>query len=288
MSEVIRRRRRSHQEKANNERWMISYADMLTLLLAFFIMMWAAASVNKSKLEQEAASILQAFEGRPPMMIQAPSTPRGIEHEAPDLVPKPLESVHAPAAPVKALKPMLPRGEQSRLAPMLEAMANLSRKLRQLLAAQIAQHQISLIERPLSLRIRLNAHILFPNGEASVTQKATKLLGSLGDILAKLPPGYLITVQGYTDNRPIHTWQFRSNWDLSAARAVSVVRLFRSHHVPGTALSAEGFSKYKPVATNSTKSGRADNRRVEILISVPKATTEKGSSPSRSQSAVHH
>src|SRR6202012_4675806 len=99
MSEVIRRRRRSAQEKANNERWMISYADMLTLLLAFFILLWSAATVNKSKLMEAAAGMLQAFEGTPPMLVGIPSTAHGIEHAAPEPVPRPAPSVPAPPAP---------------------------------------------------------------------------------------------------------------------------------------------------------------------------------------------
>lgn len=274
MSEVIRRRRRSHQEKANHERWMISYADMLTLLLAFFILLWSAASVNKAKLMQEAAGMLEAFEGRPPMLIAAPSTPRGMEHAEPKPVPRPLESVHAPAAPIKAAKPILSRDEQKRIAPIVNAMAKLRKTLEHLLAPQIAQHQISLAEQPLSLTIRLNAQILFASGQAVLTQDAKKIMGPIGDVLAKLPSGYLITVQGYTDDRPIHTSLFSSNWELSTARAVSVVQLFRLRQVPGSALSAQGFSKFKPVASNDTESGRAANRRVEILITAPKPPEE--------------
>ena len=270
MSEVIRRRQRTPKEKANHERWMISYADMLTLLLAFFILLWSAATVNKSKLMEEAAGMLEAFEGRPPMLVAAPSTPRGIEHSAPDPVPRPLASVHAPAAPVKQEKPILSRSEQRRLQPMLEAMTKLRQSLEQLLAPEIAQQRITLINQPLSLRIRLNAQILFDSGQAVLTPAAQNFLNPLGDTLAKLPTGYLITVQGYTDNRPIRTATFSSNWDLSTARAVSVVQLFRTREVPGESLSAEGFSEYRPIGENDTDGGRAANRRVEIVITAPK------------------
>lgn len=214
--------------------------------------------------------MLEAFEGTPPMLVPAPSTPRGIEHSAPDPVPRPLASVHAPAAPIKREKPILSRTEQRRLQPILEAMAKLRQNLDQLLASEIAQHHITLIEQPLSLRIRLNAQILFSSGQAALTPAAQELLNPLGDTLAKLPTGYLVTVQGYTDDRPIRTETFSSNWDLSMARAVSVVRLFRIREVPGESLSAEGFSKYRPVDGNDTAAGRAANRRVEILITAPK------------------
>jgi len=273
VSEVIRRRRRTAQEKANHERWMISYADMLTLLLAFFILLWSAATVNKSKLMEAAAGMLQAFEGTPPMLVAMPSAPRGIEHSAPAAVPHPVPSVPAPAPAVKQEKqekPILSRAEQRRLQPMLEAMTKLRQNLQQLLAPQITQQQIALIEQPLSLRIRLNAQILFASGQATLTPAAQNLLDPLADTLARLPAGYLVTVQGYTDDRPIHTTTMTSNWDLSTARAVSVVHLFEARSVPGESLSAEGFSKYRPVNDNDTEADRAANRRVEILITAPK------------------
>ena len=279
MSEVIRRRRRSAQEKANHERWMISYADMLTLLLAFFILLWSAATVNKSKLMEAAAGMLQAFEGTPPMLVAVPSTARGIEHSAPEPVPRPVPSTQPPAPQVKQEKPILSRAEQRRLQPMLEAMAKLRQNLQQLLAPQIADKQIALIEQPLSLRIRLNAQILFASGQAALTPAAQNLLNPLADTLAKLPTGYLVTVQGYTDDRPIHTATMTSNWDLSTARAVSVVHLFEDRSVPGESLSAEGFSKYRPVSENDTEAGRAANRRVEILITAPKQKEDSDAEP---------
>ena len=153
---------------------------------------------------------------------------------------------------------------------MLEAMTKLRENLQQLLAPQIAQQQIALIEQPFSLRIRLNAQILFASGQATLTPAAQNLLNPLADTLAKLPTGYLVTVQGYTDDRPIHTATMTSNWDLSTARAVSVVHLFEARSVQGEGLSAEGFSKYRPVNDNDTEAGRAANRRVEILITAPK------------------
>ena len=162
---------------------------------------------------------------------------------------------------------------------MLEAMAKLRQNLQQLLAPQIADKQIALIEQPLSLRIRLNAQILFASGQAALTPAAQNLLNPLADTLAKLPTGYLVTVQGYTDDRPIHTATMTSNWDLSTARAVSVVHLFEDRSVPGESLSAEGFSKYRPVSENDTEAGRAANRRVEILITTPKQKEDSDAEP---------
>lgn len=269
MSE-LRRRHKPEARKANHERWLISYADMLTLLLAFFILLWSSAKVDQAKFKQAAAGMLTAFEGTPPMLIPAPSSPHGLGHSLPRLVPRPLVSTHAPAAPNTAVKPVLSDAEQRRLEPIVRAMAGLRQHLQLLLAPEIAKGRITISNLPLSVRIRLNASILFDSGQAALTKPALQVLGSLGDVLAKLPADYLITVQGYTDNQPIRSAVFSSNWDLSTARAVSVVRLFRDRHVPGEALSAQGFSKYRPIDGNTTSGGRAANRRVEILISAPK------------------
>lgn len=256
---------------------MISYADMLTLLLAVFIVLFAAAKVNKSKLATEAASLLQAFQGQPPSLIQAPSTPNGPQHSLPNPVPRPMDSVHSPHSPAKILRhsgDLMSEREQQSLQPTLRAMRLLDRKLIRLLEPEIVHHKIAVITKPLSIKIRLNAKILFQNAHAKLTDPAKNLLDPIGDVLAKIPPGYLVTVQGDTDSMPIKTAKYASNWQLSTARAVSVVELFRSRHVSGSSLSAQGFSKYHPIASNKTAVGRAQNRRVEIVITAPKPQPE--------------
>ncbi len=273
---------------------MISYSDMLTLLLSVFIMLWASAAMDKTRLKKEAAGLLEAFTGRPPSIVPLPSSPRSPFHALPRPIPAPVMAMHAPAPeanpqhaargpggerpasqpparPVAAAAPaVLPLAEQKRLQPIVQAMHALRAELGTLLAPEIARRQIAIFALPLAIRIRLNAAILFDTGDARLTPAALAILDPIGDVLAHVPPGYMITIQGYTDDRPIHTAAFASNWELSTARAVSVVKMFRSRNVPGEALSAQGFSKYQPIASEATPEGRAKNRRVEILITAPK------------------
>ncbi len=263
------RRRRDVGHKANHERWMISYADMLTLLLAVFIVLWATSNQNKYKLQEVAASILQAFQGTPPALIRLPASPHAPMHALPKPIARP---VQAPQSPQSQKPQILSRATQSELQPSLLAMQKLLKRLEGLLQPEIRKNRIDLLTTPLTIRIRLNAKILFENGQATLTSRAKAVLDPLAHVLAKIPPGYRITVQGYTDNVPIHTSAFPSNWQLSAARAMSVLLLLRAASVTGRSLSAEGFGQYHPIASNRTSAGRAANRRVEILITAPKPT----------------
>ncbi|HUC18057.1 MAG TPA: OmpA family protein [Acetobacteraceae bacterium] len=298
-----RRRNRAWQHRSpNHERWMISYADMLTLLLSVFIVLWASASTDKAKLEREAAGLLQAFTGTPVSIVPLLAAPRSpfesspkpisMQHASKSVSPPSIRPVGAaktvrevppprlPPATVRAgnagreqdlpVKAILPLAEQRRLQPIILAMSAIREQIQHLLAPEIASHQIEIFRLPLAIRIRLNAQILFDTGEAVLTGEALTILDPIGDVLAHVPAGYIITIQGYTDDRPIHTTAFASNWELSAARAISVVKLFLARGVPGEALSAQGYAMFQPIASNATPDGRAKNRRVEIVISAPK------------------
>jgi chemotaxis protein MotB len=283
----FRRARRDEGHKPNHERWMVSYADLLTLLLALFIVLYATSAQNTSKMKQMAASMMLAFSGTPPALVSKPASSHGPMHNLPTPVPLPLE---APAAPMtlrlpEALrhlmdaKPPAPQRLDAKLQkdlqPGVEAISRLSLKLQALLKPQIEAKTISVTSTPLSIKIRLNAKILFANGDATLTSGAARVLTPLAKTLSAIPQGYRISIHGYTDNQPIHTRQFPSNWQLSTARALSVVMLFRSQNVPGEALSAEGFSKYHPIASNGTVQGRQQNRRVSVVISAPKPKQAK-------------
>ena len=274
-----RRARRDEGHKPNHERWMVSYADLLTLMLALFIVLYATSVQNTSKMKQMAASMLAAFSGTPPALISRPSSPHGPMNNLPKAVTLPLE---APKVPMTLNIPQhthrrdaaagqqLSTAAQKDLQPAVEAMSKLNRKLHALLLPEVNAKTISIASTPLSIRIRLNAKILFANGDATLTPGAVKILTPLARTLSTIPAGYGISIHGYTDNKPIHTAQFPSNWQLSTARALSVVMLFRAQNVPGEALSAAGFSKYHPIASNDTDAGRQQNRRVSIVITAPK------------------
>lgn len=247
----------------NPDRWMISYADLLTLTLAFFIVMYAQSTVNVAKLEQLASAIAIAFHGTPSVLTSKAHGASGILSHPRAAVKPPV-----PAAPPRsALNPELLRSLSARAGALRAAAAELERVLRPLLAVQ----KVRLEESALSLRISLNAQVLFRNGEATLQPSAQKLLIQIAGIIRGIPPNYPVVVQGYTNKIPIATTEFPSNWELSAARAISVVHLFMGEHIPGTQLSVQGFAQYHPLKSVTGAQAVRENRRVEILILAPSA-----------------
>jgi chemotaxis protein MotB len=130
-------------------------------------------------------------------------------------------------------------------------------------------HEVTIQATPLTLTISLDASVLFNSGKSSLLPAASRLLASVSASLKTLPQPFSIHLDGYTDNQPIHTAQFPSNWSLSVERAVSVIEIFADHGLEGRRLAAEGFGEYAPIADNATAAGRAKNRRVVIVIRAP-------------------
>ncbi|OYV40266.1 MAG: hypothetical protein B7Z80_05030 [Rhodospirillales bacterium 20-64-7] len=264
------------RKKPNHERWVISYADLLTLLLAFFVVLYASSTHNKAKMDEEAESLLKAFHATPLVVIQSPAAGRGIMPHNVSPAPLPSPPPPAPAAkqpphrtPPVPHPPGLSRALAQRVAAEVMALQKVEQRLQYLLQPLTAKNQVTIKSEPLTLTIQLNAAVLFPDGEAMLTPPAVKLLDQVGDSLSKLPAPFSITVQGYTDDKPIATAQFPSNWALSAARAVSVVTLMQAKGIAGSQLAAEGFGEFAPIASNDTADGRAKNRRVILVIHAP-------------------
>lgn len=252
----------------NHERWVISYADLLTLLLATFVVLYASSVRNKLKEEQVAEAFLKAFHGSPSTFIV--TTPTGsagvLQH-----------NVSPISQPEVAPGSKLPQKPASKTAQKIDQQINkdiknlhdLSLQLQTIFQPQIAQHQLSIDNTPLTLSISLNDAVLFPSGQTTLKPDAVALLTKIAGGLIRLPPDYHIIVQGYTDNQPISTPQFPSNWSLSVERAVAVVELFLKNGIKGDVLGAAGFGQYDPIASNNTVAGRYQNRRVVIMVLAP-------------------
>ncbi|MGN8158758.1 OmpA family protein [Salinisphaera sp. SWV1] len=236
---------------------MVSYADLLTLMLAFFIVLYSQSINDVSRLKEIEAGMISAFHGTPHVIKQQTPGNSGIlkHHRSPIPVPDP--------APPSSLL----REQHVRL--RMKKISQAEKQLRNVLAPMIANHEVNLSRQPLSLRIRLDAKILYPSGQAKLTSRAKTLLTTISGVLQNLPPDFPIVIQGYTNKKPIHTAAFPSNWELSTMRAVSVVHLFRKNGMPGQQLSAQGFSKFHPVDTSDTPKALRVNRRVAILIQAP-------------------
>lgn len=254
---MARRPRRT--ELDNIDRWMISYADFITLLFAFFVVMYAISSVNEGKYKMFSASLSTAF--------KAPST------NQPEVVIQPTNEQEA------LLKSLVDR-RNARMAEELrkqqEQMQNLVRNLNQVMSGLVKSGQVNVSQSPRGVVLDINASVLFEPGEAALQNAVQRTLASVAQLLAQ--NGQAIEVEGHTDDVPIFTPQFPSNWELSSARASSVVRLFIEHGVPPARLTAVGKASYVPVASNDTAEGRARNRRVTVTILAPE--------PDRSISAV--
>lgn len=238
-----RRRRRADDDPENHERWLVSYADFITLLFAFFVVMYGISSINEGKYRIMSDAIVFAFRSDPGM---APGAMVATGH-ADTQVRLP---VHRPSP-----RPPAPRKENLR---------NLARDLDQALAPLAAQGKVRIAEGALGITVDINANALFAPGEARLDLGAVRSLGAVGRVLAAAD--FPIVVEGHTDNVPISTLYYPSNWELSAARAASVVRLFIDTGMDARRLTAVGFADQRPVADNATTEGRQANRRVALRI----------------------
>lgn len=245
---MAKRKPISH-ETENTDRWMVSYADFVTLLFAFFVVMYAMSSVNEGKYRVLADTMTEAFK-------VAPKSPDPIQ------IGKENKVVSSSKPAVDVIKPIkiLPKSQRTYEREMKQIAETVSKSVQPLInkgLIQITQHK-------LWVEIEMNSKILFSSADSELEEEAFPALKALADVLKKLPNS--IDVEGHTDNIPINNELFPSNWELSAARAASVVHLFTRYGVNPKRLSSIGYAEFRPIANNSTADGRVRNRRVKIVI----------------------
>ena len=241
------RRRRREEEHENHERWLVSYADFITLLFAFFVVMYAVSSVNEGKYKVLSNSLTNAFKN---ITGQPGGQPFAVIQGAPPLPVKPV------AKPDKL--PDQKKVEQR------QQMKNVAKDIMTALQPLVAQGKVRLLETSRGVTIEINDSVLFPAGQAKLQPASISAMLAIAKVLAA--SDFPITIEGHTDNVPISTPQFPSNWELSAMRATTVLRLFNDGGVGAERLTAIGYGDTRPVETNTTPEGRARNRRVSILI----------------------
>ena len=242
-------RRRHEEEHENHERWLVSYADFITLLFAFFVVMYAISSVNEGKYRVLSDAINSAFRN-------VPGTTAGAMQ-----VVNTTQSSKIIAPP--QIKPGSPKVEEQKRKNR-ERMRNMAQQLMEVLNPLVKSGQVRVTENALGITLDIDASVLFESGQATLDVKAIVVLANVGKILAG--SDFPITVEGHTDNAPISSVLFPSNWELSVVRASSVVRLFIENGVDARLLTATGFADQRPVASNDTPQGRQRNRRVAITI----------------------
>jgi chemotaxis protein MotB len=260
-------RKKKHEEHVNAEAWAIPYGDLVTLLFALFTVMYAMSSVNEGKFRVLSDSMIAAFNGVPKSL-----QPLNIgEHEAGKGGDKPLVGI-TPTALMKikdqghnSLVPRDPtKSEGERSAGLPGALIRMQRQVQDAMQSLIDAKLVTVRRENMWLEIEINADILFPSGAGDFAPTAEPVLDKLAEVLKPFPNP--IRVEGHTDNRPIRTAAFPSNWELSAARAASVVHQFTRQGVDPLRLEIVGFGEFHPREPNATSEGRNANRRVVILV----------------------
>jgi len=269
-------RRKRSEEHENQERWLVSYADFITLLFAFFVVMYSISSVNEGKYRVLSDSIVAAFRDptRSLQPIQVGDLARTSEQ--PDAVidrsqpvielfkvPLLIEPAEQPG--VEHLQP-LPESRQddAQQTGIDQASQDLADSIEAAMAELVDEGLIQVRRDKRWIEVEINTSILFPSGSAQLSGQAQPVLRELAEKLQ--PLSNIIHVEGFTDNVPISNFEFISNWELSAARAASVVHLFTRLGIDPQRLAAVGYGEYRPAASNDTPEGRARNRRVVLVI----------------------
>ena len=258
------RRRKRPQLTENHERWLVSYADFITLLFAFFVVMYSTAAVNVGSFRVLSDSIVRAF-GLPGVSFD-PTRPAGDgtrssslgtpSTAAADAARVPLQAAgnaRDESAPTRRGDPRTDAGVQGVKAALQSAVGDLA-----------APERLAISAGDAGVEIRIPARMLFPSGSPSLLADSVPLLRRLARTLSALPND--VVVEGHTDDQPIRNGRFPSNWELSTARAAAVTRLLDDEGVDPTRLSAVGFGENRPIAANDSDEGRAENRRVVIVV----------------------
>lgn len=254
------KRDRRKSDRVSGDRWLVSYADFITLLFAFFVVLYAFAKADQKKQMQVSAAIDNGFRS---MGVFAGAPPSGNGTEQP-LLPENIVMGEEVLAP----------GE------IKDDLNRMRRELAQTLSSQVASHTVSIKMGSDGLVISLREAGFFDSGSAAPKPEAMPTLRQIATLLSRSP--YDLRIEGHTDNIPIHDAQFDSNWELSTARATRIARIFLElNAIPAARLSAAGYAEFHPVSTNDTAEGRALNRRVDLVV-MPRSKINFADGPDRS------
>ena len=238
----MRRRRRIAYDHDSHDRWLISYADFITLLFAFFVVMYAISAVNENKYRMLAGSLGSAF-GKTAA-----------------------NDIPVPQLPAVALPPEV-RQRTLRQQQAIEEQAHMTAvagTLLDVMAPLVKEGKVRVTQSRRGVSIEINANVLFSPGRADLEPRSLAVLRAVAEKLKNEP--FNLEITGHTDDVPISNSAFASNWELSAVRATSVVRLLADSGIAPARLSAIGREASQPIASNDTAEGRARNRRVELMI----------------------
>jgi chemotaxis protein MotB len=255
-------RKKRHEEHANHERWLVSYADFITLLFAFFVVLYSSSQVDKRKVGKLSLAIQVAFQQMGVFETSNTKMPLSTTEPMPFQDAQMIENVVRTEDLRRVVQPS--QGALSNAVLSGELMS-VQAEIEKALAPEISQHVVELKAQREGLVISLREIGFFESGSATLRSSSRDSVDRLAAVLKNR--GELLRIEGHTDNVPIHTAQFQSNWELSTARATELTKLFITRYeFSPDRLAAAGYAQYHPVDSNGTAEGRAHNRRVDIVV----------------------
>jgi chemotaxis protein MotB len=256
-------RKKKHEDHVNHEAWAIPYGDLVTLLFALFTVMYAMSSVNEGKFRVLSDAMIAAFNGAPkslqPVNLGEKESGKGGDKPLIGITPTALIKVKNPQGSTSPAPAPIPLQRD-----VSGSLIRLEREVQDAMRALIDAKLITVRRENMWLEIEINTDILFPSGSGAFSTAAEPVLDKLAEVLKPFPNP--IRVEGHTDDRPIHTGAFPSNWELSAARAASVVHQFTKQGIDPLRLEIVGFGEFHPRQPNDSNEGRNANRRVAVLV----------------------
>ena len=260
-----KKRRGPAAEQSNEERWLLTYADMITLLMALFMVLFSIANVNQEKMKQLSKSLNEAFSGK-----ILPGGKSVQHHGASDEAKRP-----APQPPIPAISPLVGDASAASDESAAKREEDDFRRIKRLIDRYARDNglqdkiQTTITQRGLVIRL-LTDQVLFDSGQAELKPQAHPILSKVAHLIA-LGGAHDLAVEGHTDNVPIRDSMYATNWELSTARASRAVRFLIEHGAPMMRMAATGYASLHPLGENATAAGRSRNRRVEVVVLRSKA-----------------
>jgi chemotaxis protein MotB len=239
----------------NHDRWMVSYADFITLLFAFFVVMYAISSVNEGKYKILSNSLGEAFSNK----LQQNNEVDNVQTEAVPTTIQPIPLENSATVDVEIRRVLSEEILKER-----KQLSEVSEQFEQVLAPFIDDKLVSVKKNDYWIELEMNSEMLFLSGESELSKKVMPVLKKIAEVINPLPN--MINIEGHTDDIPIDNTKFRSNWDLSSARATSVVHEFVREGISPSRLSAIGYGEFHPIGDNTIETGRFKNRRVVLVL----------------------
>jgi chemotaxis protein MotB len=254
--------KKKREEHVNHDRWLVSYADFITLLFAFFVVLYASSQVDKRKAGRLAMAIQVAFQELGVFQTSSTKVPVKDDDAMPFEKVQVVENISKDADLKRIVNPM--KGTLSS-AGEPQSVQDAKNAIQKALGPEIQRREVTMSMRREGLVVSLKEMGFFDSGSATIRPGSLDAISRLAAVLKERPEN--LRIEGHTDNIPIHTARFASNWELSTSRATELIQLLiTKYRIPPDHLSAGGYGEFHPVASNDTPDGRAQNRRLDVVI----------------------